>query len=176
MEFKDRPSIPSELKRQILMESGFQCAIPSCRKRHPHIHHIVPYSKKAEHRYKNLIALCPEHHDMADRGEIDRSSLYMYKDNLRFAIDAFSAFEVDLLFYLAKQGLNKGIPFPSYLFLLVYRLLEAEYVNIQQEEPGFSIGNKKISLDTLTITKNGLDFTLALGNRPIGYKLDAASR
>ena len=110
---------------------------------------------------------------MADREEIDRSSLYMYKDNLRFAIDAFSAFEVDLLFHLSKQGLSKGVPFPSYLFLLVYRLLEAGYVNLQREEPGLSVGNIKISLDTLAITKNGLDFTLALGERSIGYKLNA---
>ena len=176
METKNRPPIPSELKRQILMESGFQCAIPSCRKRHPQIHHIVAYSEHQEHKHKNLIALCPEHHDMADRGEIDRRSLYMYKDNLRFAIDAFSAFEVDLLFYLAKQGLNKGIPFPGYLFFLVYRLLEADYVTLQQEEPGFSVGNIKISLDTLLITKDGLDFTMALGQRPIGYNLDAAKR
>ncbi|MBX3621279.1 MAG: HNH endonuclease [Rhizobacter sp.] len=46
------------------------------------IHHIVPWEICGKHEYKNLIALCPNHHRRAHKGEIDRKSLQLYKSKL----------------------------------------------------------------------------------------------
>jgi len=159
--------IPAELKRQV--DSGHACAIPNCRLPNPEIHHIIPYSRCRKHEYDNLIALCPNHHRRADSNDIDRKSLHMYKSNLRFAIETYSRFELDILFTLRRKGLHRGIPFPSYLRLLIDRILEVGYVKLESEEPAFKIGHTKLSLDTLILTRQGLEFVKSLENEDIGY-------
>jgi hypothetical protein len=80
---QSRPAIPAELKRQVLVEAGHRCAIHTCR--HPadvDLHHIIPWKDCREHKFENLIALCPNCHRRADAGEIDRKSLVMYKTRL----------------------------------------------------------------------------------------------
>src|SRR5258708_15613587 len=91
-----RLSIPSEVRRRILVEAGHRCAIPTCRYIQVDVHHIIPWSKCKEHKYENLIALCPNCHQRADSGEIDRKSLRLYKRNLRFAHDKYSQLEMDI--------------------------------------------------------------------------------
>ena len=67
---RSRPNVPAELKRRILCEAGHRCAIHKCREIiEVDIHHIVPWSQCKEHRYENLIALCPNCHTLADRGD-----------------------------------------------------------------------------------------------------------
>ena len=78
----DRPPIPADLRRRILVEAGHRCAIHTCKHQDVDIHHIVPWEKCKEHDYYNLIALCPNCHRRADAGEIDRSSLKIYKARL----------------------------------------------------------------------------------------------
>jgi hypothetical protein len=78
-----RKKIPSELKRQILIESGHRCAIPQCRhSSNIDIHHIIPWSECKEHTFDNLIALCPNCHRLVHDGKIDKKSLSIYKKNL----------------------------------------------------------------------------------------------
>jgi hypothetical protein len=48
---------------------------------------IEPWRESQEHRFEDLIALCPNCHQMADRGEIDRKSLRLYKARLAAAFD-----------------------------------------------------------------------------------------
>ena len=121
-----RPKIPSELRRKILVEAGHRCAIVTCRHIYVEVHHIVPWSEGQRHEYENLIALCPNCHERADRGEIDRKSLIMYKNNLRFLHDKFSQFEVDFLFELAEKG-SAGVQLPNFMYLLVKRIIDAGY-------------------------------------------------
>lgn len=83
MAVENRPAIPTLLERRVLMESGHRCAIPTCSYPTVEIHHIVPWEKCKEHTYDNLIALCPNCHSRADRGEIDRKSLLLYKSRLQ---------------------------------------------------------------------------------------------
>jgi uncharacterized protein DUF3298/HNH endonuclease len=78
----DRPPIPAELRRRILVEAGHRCGIHTCKHPEVDVHHIVPWEKCKEHEYDNLIALCPNCHRRADAGEIDRSSLRLYKARL----------------------------------------------------------------------------------------------
>src|SRR3989338_9625913 len=97
-----RPSIPAELKRQVLVEAGHRCAIPTCRYIEVDLHHIIPWATCKEHAYENLIALCPNCHKRADENKIDRKSLKMYKDNLRFLYEKYSQFEIDILYELTR--------------------------------------------------------------------------
>jgi len=57
------------------------------------------------------MALCPNCHRRADRGEIDRKSLGLYKANLRFVHDKYSNFEIDMLFELYQAPQNSFIHF-----------------------------------------------------------------
>jgi len=79
---KDRPPIPAELRRSVLVEAGHRCAIQTCQHPEVDLHHIIPWERCREHTYDNLIALCPNCHRRADAGEIDRKSLRLYKARL----------------------------------------------------------------------------------------------
>jgi len=81
-----RPAIPREIKRAVLIEAGHRCAIQTCKYPAVDVHHIIPWEKTKDHNYDNLIALCPNCHRRADRGEIDRKSLRMYKAQLSASI------------------------------------------------------------------------------------------
>ncbi|WP_370277569.1 HNH endonuclease [Pontibacterium sp.] len=74
-----RPAIPAEIKRAVLVEAGHRCAIPRCGETELDIHHIVPWETCQKHEYSNLIALCPVCHRRAHKGEIDRKALLQYK-------------------------------------------------------------------------------------------------
>lgn len=73
----DRLKIPSALRRRVLIEARHRCAI--CRHATVHVHHIIPWSECKNHEYSNLIAICPNCHDQAHRGDIDRQALLDYK-------------------------------------------------------------------------------------------------
>jgi hypothetical protein len=77
----ERPSIPAEVRREVLVEAGHRCAIQQCRSAADvDLHHIVPWEECRTHDAANLIALCPNCHRLADRGKIDRKSLLQYKE------------------------------------------------------------------------------------------------
>lgn len=165
----DRFSIPSELKRRILVEAGHRCAIPTCRSIVVDIHHIIPWEKCKKHEYENLIALCPNCHRRADADQIDRKSLIMYKTNLRFLYDKFTTFEIDVLFELNKIPSNQMMQFPPFLILLVKRIIEAGYVKWIQTPTGVVIGGMKSNPDYLQITEIGQNFVNSLSSKDVGY-------
>ncbi len=166
---QDRQQIPAELRRRVLIEAGHRCAIPTCRHIDVDVHHIIPWEKCKCHEYTNLIALCPNCHRRVHQGEIDRKSLRIYKANLRFAIEKYSQFEMDVLFALHNAGPGKGIPFPTYLSLLIKRILDAGFVQIIETESGIRLGPVKVTPDFLEITKEGKAFVQSLGIQEIGY-------
>lgn len=86
----DRPPVPRELERQVLVESGHRCAIPTCQAIPVDLAHIVPWSKVREHTFDNLIALCPTCHRRYDGGSIDRMSMLEYKRNLRLLASRYA--------------------------------------------------------------------------------------
>ena len=166
---EERSLIPAELRRRVLVEAGHRCAIPTCRHIDVDVHHIVPYEQCKKHEYENLIALCPNCHRRADQGEIDRKSLRMYKANLRFAIEKYSQFEMDVLFELSTTISSRGQPFPIYLNLLIKRLLDADFVRIVENKTGMWVGRVKTTPDFLVITDKGREFIESLGVEEIGY-------
>ncbi|MCP4263686.1 MAG: HNH endonuclease [Planctomycetes bacterium] len=61
-----RPSIPAEVSRQILIESGHKCAV--CGEPCPlERAHITPFCNSQDHTFENLICLCANCHERADK-------------------------------------------------------------------------------------------------------------
>jgi hypothetical protein len=157
-EEEGRPLIPTELRRRILVESGHRCAIPTCRYIEVDVHHIIRWAQCRAHEYDNLIALCPNCHRRADRGEIDRKSLRLYKLNLRFAHDKYSQLEMDVLFELNRLPPDGGIPWVGFNLILIKRLLESGFIGVQEIESGQFIGDIKTTPDLIYITPQGRQF------------------
>ncbi len=101
-----RPNIPADLRRAVLVEAGHRCAIPQCRYPEVEVHHIVPWETCKAHEYENLISLCPNCHSRADRGEIDRLSLRLYKAKL---VSSFPSAEPGPFEYPAVETKRKII-------------------------------------------------------------------
>lgn len=160
-----RPPIPADLMRRVLVEAGHRCAIPTCRHLDVDVHHIIPWANCHEHKYENLIALCPNCHRRSHKGEIDRKSLRIYKANLRYMHDKFSQFEVDMLFecYSAWRTKGGGIPFAKYLLLLIKRLIDVEYVNIHRGNVGVMIGGLDNSPVYIYLSDKGREYVESLG-------------
>ena len=100
----DRPSIPAQVKRRVLVEAGHRCAIPTCRHPTTELAHIKPYSEVERHEHSNLIALCPNCHTRYDQGEIDRKSMRIYKRKIAFLSDRFTQFELIVMRALRDRG------------------------------------------------------------------------
>ena len=79
----DRPSIPMELQRRLLVEASHRCAIPRCMHYQIVFAHIIPWKQVKEHKFENLIVLCPNCHEHYDKDKkIDRKAMQIYKKNL----------------------------------------------------------------------------------------------
>lgn len=74
----NRPVIPAEVKRAIFIEAGHRCAC--CGSPFPlERAHIVPWREARDHSVSNLLCLCANCHEMADR-DWDRKTFYAYKE------------------------------------------------------------------------------------------------
>ena len=151
-------NIPAKLKRRVLVEAGHRCAIPACRQIEVQIHHIVPWSKCQEHKYENLIALCANCHSRADKNEIDRKSLKIYKSNLRLAHDKFSQFEMDVLFYLNSLPEGHSLKYASIMLPLIHRIGEIGYVDFTEPKGSVLVMGMEIKPVELFLTDNGREF------------------
>lgn len=95
-----RPPIPRALERELLIEAGYRCAIPSCRVMAPLvIDHIEDWAKVREHTFDNMIVLCANHHGI--KGEkprqLSRKVLRQYKANLSLLNHRYGELERRLL-------------------------------------------------------------------------------
>jgi len=107
----NRPTIPAALVREVKMESGHRCAIPTCKQTPVDIHHIVPWETCQTHEFDNLIALCPNCHRRADR-DIDRKSIKMYKHNLSIVNSRYGDYERRILQYFVDNPDDRFIKLP----------------------------------------------------------------
>jgi hypothetical protein len=105
----DRPTIPRELEREVLMEAGHRCAIPTCKQVPVEIAHIEPYRDVVSHTFGNLIALCPTCHTRYDKGEIDRKSMKLYKAKLSIINNRYGDFERRVLQYFVKNSASSSV-------------------------------------------------------------------
>ena len=73
-----RPKIPADIQRQVLIESGHRCAV--CGESTPiNRAHIIPWHKTHEHKFENLICLCANCHNRADKENWGKLTLQEYK-------------------------------------------------------------------------------------------------
>jgi hypothetical protein len=164
------------------MEAGHRCAIPTCRHTECDIHYIIPWEQCKKHEHKNLIALCPNCHRLANEGKIDRKSLHIYKANLRFVFEKYSHFEIDVLFELSKDESKEGLLLDSSIQLLVRRIVDAGFVQIIKPREGgitwasvfhYDYGKRQYCVASkpypLVITDAGREFIQSLSTKDIGY-------
>jgi GAF domain-containing protein/anti-sigma regulatory factor (Ser/Thr protein kinase) len=73
-----RPSIPAEIARQVLIQSGHRCAVcgAGCPLERAH---IIPWHKSREHKAEYLICLCANCHQRADLERWGVKTLREYK-------------------------------------------------------------------------------------------------
>jgi len=74
-----RPSVPQEVKREVLFEARNRCAV-CCHALSLEIAHIIPWRKTQDHSIPNLIALCPNCHSQADSEGWGAKYLKKYKE------------------------------------------------------------------------------------------------
>jgi hypothetical protein len=122
-----RQAIPRQLEREILVETGHRCAIPTCRQIPVEIAHIVPFSDVGEHKFENLIALCPTCHTRYDTGVIDRKSMLQYKANLTILNSRYSDLERRMIEDYADTEREEYI-FPFFFSILIKYLVSDGYV------------------------------------------------
>ena len=74
----NRPAIPAEIAREVLIESGHRCAVcgAGCPLERAH---IIPWHKSKEHKAKDLICLCANCHQRADHEKWGEKTLREYK-------------------------------------------------------------------------------------------------
>ncbi len=148
----NRPSIPIKIKRRILIEAGYRCAIPTCRWPITENAHIISWVESKDHSYENLISLCPNCHTLYDSGKIERAAIIAYKKKLMFLNEVYSRFELDVLDHLKthKRALIPGE-------LLIKRLLEEEIVEHEEEImiQGFGDGEDILGIFSVILTEKG---------------------
>ena len=159
-----RSPIPAAIKRRILVEAGHRCAIPTCRYIETDIHHIVPWAQCQAHDYENLIALCSNCHRRADRGEIDRKSLLLYKANLRFAHDKYSQLEIDVLFEASKLPSGNSLVWNAHSLLLLKRLIDSRFILVASSGARMLVGPIDSTPLLLSLTNLGKEFIANLSS------------
>lgn len=126
----NRPPIPTDLRRSVLVEAGHRCAIPTCRQTPVEIAHITPWAKVRNHTFDNLIALCPTCHTRYDNKEIDRKSMLQYKANLEILNHRYTDLERQLLKAFVRKWQEIRNYLPSFCLEDVARARGAGAVRI----------------------------------------------
>ncbi len=77
---RSRSSIPADIRRAILIESGHKCAVCGA-DASLQFAHIVPWHRCRSHELGNIICLCANCHQRADKEKWGRKTLLAYKSN-----------------------------------------------------------------------------------------------
>lgn len=127
------------MRRDVLIEAGFRCAIPRCGATEIDIHHIVEYAVVREHTFDNLIVLCPNCHRRVTKGEIDPKAVKQIKANLSVLSHRYSELERRYMEEAADGNLTAGtgLVMSGGIDLLMRGLLEDDMVT-RKVLPGFA--------------------------------------
>lgn len=125
----ERTKIPETLRRQVLIEAGHRCAIPTCKQAPVDIAHIIPWRESQKHQFENLIALCPTCHRRYDSGEIDRKSMKAYKHNPSLLNGRYSSFEIRVLRRFSTENDKYALWLPESLEILIWYLKEDRLIH-----------------------------------------------
>jgi hypothetical protein len=102
-----RQTITNQKRTAVLTESGYRCAVPTCRNILAiDLHHIEEVSEGGGNELGNLIALCPTCHALFHRGTISRDAIYSWKSLLVSLNLAFDKDAIDNLLFLKCEGIE----------------------------------------------------------------------
>jgi hypothetical protein len=149
----ERDAIPAALRRDVLVEAGHRCAIPTCKQTPVEIAHIIPWAKVREHAFGNLIALCPTCHSRFDRGEIDRQAMAIYKANLSVLNGRYGELERRVLTIFAERPEAQEIRLPGGHDVFLMYLLQDRLLVEVPDRSGQSVvmlGMSAMQVDRLT--------------------------
>ena len=128
----------ASLKREVLAEAGYRCAVPTCRTILAiDLHHIVEVEKDGPNELSNLLALCPTCHALYTRGTISRDAINVWKTILVALNHAFDKESISNLLFL-KQTANNMLPISGDGVLKFSHLIAsglAEYKLVVQNGP-----------------------------------------
>lgn len=96
-----RSAIPEAIKRQVLVEAGYRCGVPTCRALLIlDLHHIIDVAEGGGNESGNLLPLCPTCHALYTRGSIPRDAIHAWKVVLVSLSAAFDRRTIDDLIFL----------------------------------------------------------------------------
>lgn len=136
----DRDPLPRPLARQVLVEAGHRCAIPTCRQVPVEIAHIIPWSEVKTHTFENLIALCPTCHTRYDREHIDRISMRQYKANLGILNSRYGDLERRVLEHFAQHPEKSSVVLFGGLDILLSYLVRDGLLEDTGDRDGVGFG------------------------------------
>ena len=157
----NRPAIPSDLERRVLVESGHRCAIPVCRQVPIEIAHIVGYAQCKKHEFHNLIPLCPTCHTRFDNGDIDHQSMLLYKFNLALVNRRYGDAEARVLEWFADNRSRTGIRILEEMQVLLLHLVKDGLLEDAGKKEALPGGIVRKTLDLTQAGKEFLDLWLA---------------
>ncbi|MGW0163661.1 HNH endonuclease [Streptomyces sp. NPDC003343] len=154
-----RPAIPAALRRAVLEEAGYACAVPTCRETTTEIAHIEPWAKVKEHTFDNLIALCPNHHTRYDqKKEIPKQSIRQYKANLAILSGRYGSLERQALEWLADDLARATVTVPRGMDWAFGSVLREGLFTIEEAPHTWgSLADGTMGLAYLTLTEQGTE-------------------
>ena len=103
-----RTPIPASLRRDVLAEAGYRCAVPTCRTILAiDLHHIVEVNEGGGNELSNLLALCPTCHALYTRGTISQDAINVWKTILVALNHAFDKESISNLLFLKRTITNE---------------------------------------------------------------------
>lgn len=102
-----RTTIKPSLRREVLAEAGYRCAVPTCRTILAiDLHHIIELEEGGPDELSNLLALCPTCHALYTRGTISKDAINVWKTILVALNHAFDEESISNLLFLKKTESN----------------------------------------------------------------------
>ena len=158
-----RQRVPDPVKRDILLEAGYRCAIPRCMAHTLEIAHIVSYEESGgDNSRENLIALCPNHHTLYDvEKKIDRKAMKIIKNKLGIINGRYNDFEQRVFRYFAKNSETSEIQLSDAVEvdILLMNAVEDGYIrkgDIIEPPTGHYVSEYKLAI--YQITPEGREF------------------
>ena len=99
-----RKRIPSTVRQEVLIESGYKCGRPVCQNIITlQLHHMIYVRDGGKNHASDLLPLCGYCHDMHHAGHFPTEAIQLWKGLLLALNHAFDRKSMDLLNYLTKQ-------------------------------------------------------------------------
>jgi hypothetical protein len=99
-----RANLSRVVRQQVLTESGYRCANPTCGVvLAMNLHHLEHVAEGGGDVVENIIALCPNCHTLHHNGHIERAALVVWKSILQLKSSPFDRDTFKLLHMVSKM-------------------------------------------------------------------------